>query len=182
MSNFWELSTGEKPTGSAESAHLGSFKIIPDGSTATALIKDFIYDEKANLYNLNWSISAGEFKGRVIFQKIKCFDAKESIRDRSLNMLKRIYDLTSHKPTHGDAPTTQDLAPMKGKILGIKIGEWSMIKDDGSLSEGNNVQEVHAVDESFKVETGVKLESHGFPGALSRNSRVAEVPNDSIPF
>lgn len=184
MSNFWELSDKSLPTGTLEASRVGSFKLIPDGTTAIALIKDFIFDEQVPVYRLTWQITDGEFKNRLVFQKIKCFDQKESIRDRELNMLKRIYDLTNHKPTHKDAPTTLDLMPMKGKVLGIKIGEWSMIKEDGTLAEGNNVQEVHRVDATFKVETGVRTESHNVPSAGARNSRVPEVPDDGsdIPF
>ncbi len=180
--NFWSLTTGEMATGSADSSHIGNFKIIPDGTTAHASIKEFVLDDKENMYILTWLINDGEFKGRNINHKIKCFDSKDSIRDRAVNMMLRIFNICGYKPTSLSPPSNIELSQLRGKVLGIKIGEWSQIKEDGSLAEGNHIQEVHPVDESFIVQTGVKLEATGVPSALTRNSRVVAVPEDSIPF
>lgn len=186
--SFWQLSSGDAPKGDAESSHLGNFGLIPDGTQAPAMIKDFLLDDsgKNSVYTIHWKIVDGEFKSRVVFHKIKCFDPKDSIRDRSLNMLKRIYDLLGQKPTHSDMPTTNDLAPMKGQILGIKIGEWHQNGDDGVYREGNHITEVHKADSAFETITGIKNETVGHPveSALSRNSRVSTPPldNSDIPF
>lgn len=184
--SFWTLSDGNTAKGDAESAHLTNFSVIPDGTQAPAMIKDFAHEktELGEFYKVTYKICDGEFKNRVVFQKIKCFDPKKETSDRAISMLKRIYDLTSHKPTHSGAPTTEDLAPMKGMIIGIRIGEWSLIRDDGTLAQGNHITEVHKADSEFETITGVKMESHAVPSALSRNSRLPGLPDDSseIPF
>jgi len=185
--SFWSLSDGSTPKGDAESSHVGSFAQIPDGTQAPAIIKDFILDQtdKGSWYKISWQIVEGDFKGRVVFQKIKCFEPKKETADRALNMLKRIYDLTQHKPTHGDAPSTSDLMPMKGKVLGIKISEWSMSQADGSFSQGNYVSEVHPIS-GFETVVGTPMVVTSVPikvGA-SKIDSVTGLPFDDsgIPF
>lgn len=112
------------------------------------------------------------------------FDDKTSIADRGKNLLKRFYDLCNHATTHDGAPTTQDLYPMIGKVLGIKISEFMVKKDDGSISNGNYVSEIHKADKDFETLTGVKLEvPSAVETAFSRNEKAA-LPNDlsEIPF
>lgn len=184
--SFWKLSTGQSPSGSEEASFTGSFKIIPDGTTALASIKDFTIDENGDsaLYKIIYKIIEGEFSNREVTQKIKCFDAKPSIADRALNMLKRIHDLCNLKPSHANAPNNEDLLLFKGKVLGIKINEWSMIKADGSLSEGNYVSEIHAP-AGYECATGVKLDTPKpmIQSALSNNNRVVDNSlADDIPF
>jgi hypothetical protein len=188
MSNFWSLSNGEKPNGSAESSHVSDFSVIPDGTTAHAAIKDFVLVETSHagtpLYEVTYRITEGDYKNREVRQKIKCFDPKPNIADRALNMLKRMYDLCSHKQSHTDAPNTQDLKPMVGKVLGIKISEFIGVKQDGTPSNGNYISEVHAADKDFQVANGTKLEVYISPvdSALSRNAGADYIPKDDIPF
>lgn len=184
--SFWKLSTGQSPSGSEEASFTGSFKIIPDGTTARATIKDFILEENGDsaLYKVIYKIIEGEFSNREVVQKIKCFDAKQTIADRALNMLKRIHDLSNIKPAHANAPANEDLVLFKGKVLGIKINEWSMIKDDGSISEGNYVSEIHSPTE-YECATGIKLDTPKpmIQSALSLHNKTKQVDlADDIPF
>jgi hypothetical protein len=90
-------------------------------------------------------------------------------------MLMRMYKLCAHKPTHSDAPTDNDLAPMKGKILGIKINEW---QNNGK--EGNYVGEVHAL-EGFVPAVGEKLVvSSGPTDGLGGYAASRVVSNDLL--
>jgi len=188
--SFWSLSTGEAPTGTAEASFVSDFSIIPDGTTAPAQIKEFKLEDSnqsypSAFYEITYKVTDGQFKGREVRQKIKCFDAKPNIADRSLNMLKRVYDLTSHKPAHVEAPSTADLRPMVGRIVGIKIREFIGTKQDGTPSNGNYVSEVNKFDKDFEVVVGSKLEvpPTAISSALTRNA-VAGLPNDGsdIPF
>lgn len=187
MTSFWELSNGQKPTGDASAAHTASFGIIPDGTQAPAIIKDFVLDESGKLpvFKITWRITDGDFKNRLVFQKIQAFDEKESKKDKAIEMMMRVYKLCDHKPTHANTPTNSDLSPMQGKTLGIKIQEWSMVRSDGTLSEGNWVSEVHKVDAEFQTVTGVKSVQTGRPSTVeSAFSRNASLPVDDtdIPF
>ena len=121
-------------------------------------------------------------------QKIKCFDGSPDAIDRNLNMLKLVMDLCKFKPTHAEAPTQQDLMPMIGSILGVKIREWSMPKKDGSgMMEGNFVAEVFSP-VGFEDEAGVKAEvkhvQSNVDSAFSRNKPVEDelFSGDDVPF
>ena len=187
--SFWTLSNNELAKGDEASSHVASFKVIPDGTCAVAMIKEFVNDKDKQgnpFLKAVYKLADGEFKNREVIHKIKCFDSKASIADRSINMLKRIYDLTGQKPTHNDAPKDSDLLVFKGKILGVKIAEWNMVNNDGTMSEGNYISEVHPA-AGFECVTGVNSEVVGRPShletAFSRNA-VSGLPNDSsdIPF
>ncbi len=194
MSNFWSSGSGAEVSGSPEAAFLKDFSVIPDGTLALALIKSFGLVDKTDQYGVKkyyeiiWKITSNDYKNREVSQKIKVFDGKPEAIDRNLNMLKLVMDLCQFKPKHSDAPSDDDLRPMCGKILGIKISEWSMPKADGSgLMEGNYVPEVYAA-ASFVPSVGVKLEvvhtpSAGGDSALTRNSRVTIQDLDQdLPF
>lgn len=159
MSDFWLSGTGVMPTGAAEDAFAPAMDIIPEGTTAIASIKSFLLLEKDTVeyYEITWKIMSNDFKGREVRQKIKAFDMKPEVRQRALNMLKRIYDLLEFKPLHNGKPTNQDHMKLNGKILGIKIGQWNLMKKDGSgFMEGNHVNEVHKAGPDFKPEIGIK--------------------------
>ena len=186
MTGFWQLTSGDTPSGTAEASHVGEFGIIPDGSQAPAQIKEFmLIEDPKKLYEVTFKIASDPFKGREVRMKIKCFDDKPTVKDRGINLLKRIYDLCNHKPTHNNAPTTQDLYPMIGKVLGIKIREFVGTKADGSPSNGNYVSEIYPADKDFETITGVKLDVYVSPveTAFSRNPRTEN--NDlgaDVPF
>lgn len=181
--SFWTLSTNEQAKGDEASSHVSSFKIIPDGTMATGKIKEFVADKNKEgqpFYKCVYKLIDGDFKNREVIHKIKCFDSKATIADRAINMMKRLYDLAGLKPSHSEAPKDSDLAHFKGKDIGIKISEWSMVNSDGVLSEGNYVSEIHA-SIGFECSTGVKIETIGHPieSALSRNSRLSSPPLDN---
>jgi hypothetical protein len=195
MTDFWNSGSGEVIDGSAEKSFTPIFSTIPDGTYAPASIKKFELIEKMNnrtgkeevYYQVLWRLTGGDFKNREVTQKIKAFNGNPQQIDRALNMMRRIYDLCTYKPTHQNAPTNLDLAGMHGKILGIKIQEWQMPKDGGGFIDGNFVSEVHALGQDFKATTGIKLEppvvtTSAVETAFSRNTgKVPELDND-IPW
>lgn len=187
---FWTLTDGSIPKGDEASSHVGSFVTIPDGTTAIGMIKEFVLDKDKNgtpLYKVTYKLMEGDFKGREVIQKVKCFDVKTTIVDRSINMMKRLYDLCKLSPTHNDAPQDKDLLAFKGKLLGIKIAEWNMVNNDGVMSEGNYISEVHDA-KGFESTTGIKMETISTPtssveSAFSRNPKVQnDSLTDDIPY
>lgn len=171
MKTFWKLSNGQDPIGDENSSHAGSFKIIPEGTMAIAAIKDFLIDDSRQneFYKIVYKITSGEYKNREVIQKIKCFDEKPSVSDRAINMLKRIHDLCGIKPLHDGPPSNEDVARFRGRALGIKISEWSMVREDGTIAEGNYVSEIHPI-EGFVEMSGERLnQKPKIESAFSRN-------------
>jgi len=163
MNSFWETALGFAD-GKEDNAFTKDFGIIPDGTKAFARIEDFsITDKPANdykeaqrFYEIKWGITQGDFVGRNVFQKIKCFDADEKIRFKALNMLRLILNLANVAPSAG-APDTAFLKQLVGRVMGIKIKEWSWVKDDGGMLEGNFISEVH-LSSGFEPMVGKKME------------------------
>ncbi len=172
--------------GSAEKSHAGSFKLIPDGTKAPAMIKSFELDEREGydpVYTVQWKLVDGEFKNQEVRQKIAVFEKDEKKRTRALNMLMRLYKLLQIAPPL-DAPTSAQLLEFKGKILGIKIMEWSMSRPDGTIAEGNWVAAVEIADANFQTETGEKSVRTSMPtdSALQRQANAQPLLDGDIPF
>ena len=186
--SFWQSMSGTPIDGSAEHSHTGSFKVIPDGTTAPGIItqaKMVSFDDGNKVYQITYKLVDGEFKSSIVRQKINCFDHDPKKRDRAVNMLMRLYKLCNISPTHGDAPTDMDLMHLQNKVIGLKIQEW---QQDGK--EGNWISEIHAVGGDFVVESGKKQEkvsytatpANSLDSAFSRNEPSKEVDLSDIPF
>jgi hypothetical protein len=176
-------------SGKAEDAYVGDFSIIPNNTTARAMIKTIQVMETSNKYTgaqkfieISWQLLDGDFKNREVKQKIKCFEGDESALKRARNMLLLVMKLCQFQLSHELEPTTFDLLPLTGKMLGIKIREWSMEKKDGSgTMEGNFVSEVHPLDDKWVTETGVKSVSKVHKPTQQQN--VPDISeSDDLPF
>lgn len=184
--SFWESEVGQI-TGKSADAFAKSFKIIPDDTQALAQIESFVLvdatRDKPACYEITWKIKDGEFIGRNVFQKIQAFDGDPKKKHRALNMLMYIFNLYKITPPTS-TPLNGDLMQFVNKIAGIKIKEWSMVRGDGTLAEGNYISEVHPAAD-FKTVTGVKIEVSKSPvdSAFSRQAAVSSsVSDDDIPF
>lgn len=174
---FWESQSGTKIDGSAESSHVQQFKVIPDNTRAIVSIKDVQLRniQGDEFYQATYKIIDGDFKGEEVRHKIKAFDNDKKKRDREVNMLMRLFRLCGKQPVGNTAPGNDDLAQLKGSVIGIKIQEWFF---DGK--EGNWVSEIHPSD-GYVSETGKKAE-HDLSSAFSRNeARNSGIDND-VPF
>jgi hypothetical protein len=189
--SFWTSGTGLTPTGKPEDAFISDFTVIPEGTCATATIKAFTLVDKENkhtgkndkFYQIIWKLCDGDFKSREVTQKIKCFSGEPKQIDRALNMLKLIMQLSNFKPTHNDAPQDIELITMLNQIASIKIGEWSMPKNDGTIMDGNFVREVWKSGE-LPTETGIKATPvihRPTDSAFQRNAKMPELDSD-LPF
>ena len=100
------------------------------------------YAEAQTYIQVTYKLLDGDFKGREVTQKIKCFEGKPEQIERNKNMLMLVMKLCDFQPSHSNEPTDEDLGRMCDKVIGIVIGEWSLPKQDGSgTMEGNFVRE-----------------------------------------
>lgn len=89
---FWNLSDGKAVESKSEFELGGGFEVIPDGSRVLAAVEECKDDqwEGERFFNLKWRILEGEYKNRIIFQKLKVFSTKEKQRDNAITMLAAI--------------------------------------------------------------------------------------------
>lgn len=89
---FWNLSDGKAVESKSEFELGGGFEVIPDGSRVLASVEECKDDqwEGERFFNLKWRILEGEYKNRIIFQKLKVFSSKEKQRDNAITMLAAI--------------------------------------------------------------------------------------------
>lgn len=174
--SFWQSELGQL-SGEAADAFTQTFKIIPDGTMAISKIAKFTLQENngKKYYEVEWELCDGDFIGRHVFQKIHAFDQDSKKKHKALNMMMLLFKTFKLQPTSNAAPNNQDLLVFNGKTAGIKIQEWSMQREDGSIAEGNWVSEVHP-SQGFKSETGIKAEvvhsRSSVDSAFGRNPRV----------
>ena len=143
--SFFTTSTGENAAATATgefSAGGGDFAPIPKDTRVLAMCDEAkISEYQGQSYiNLKWSIAQPkEYKGRVIFQKIKCWEADSNKRDKSLRMLAAIDANAGGKlAASGAEPTDLSLqTSLTAKPMVLKLGVWDI---DGKT--GNWVQEV----------------------------------------
>jgi len=106
MNDFWSGIEGTSECAFA------SFNAIPDGTHAVAEIKvvEFMQPEgKRPHFEVKWKVVDGEFKNRMIYQKIRCFDENEEKAIRQRNILLLLFKLANVPVSEGQ-PTNQDLA------------------------------------------------------------------------
>lgn len=141
--SFFNLSTGTKIAATA-SAEMGGGDIepIPDNTMVRAIITEAKWDfpnEGEPVIKLRWDVVDGEFKKRVIFQKIKVEELDSKKRDKALTMLAAIDFNAGGKLMALDRkPSDSDLMMnLTNKPMVLRVRIWDM---DGK--KGNWVQMV----------------------------------------
>ena len=121
---FFNSRTGAPITGDEASSFSGNFRALPDNTQAPAMLKSFVEAEYQGekFYQLIWKLVDGDFKGAEVKQRITPFDMDDVRAQRSMNMMMRIFKLCGHRTDYENPPTNSDLAPIKGQIMAIKIG------------------------------------------------------------
>lgn len=141
--SFFNLSTGNKiaPTATAEMGG-GDIEPIPDNTMVRAIITEAKWDippAGEPVIKLRWDVVDGEYKKRVIFQKIKVEEPDAKKRDKALTMLAAIDFNAGGKLIALDRkPTDADLMMnLTNKPMVLRVRVWDM---DGK--KGNWVQMV----------------------------------------
>lgn len=145
--SFWSTSDNSKLTGEPDATFAKAVTVIPGGTQAPAMIKGFeikSFSDSPEFYQVTYLLLAGDFKGMEVWHKIHCSDLNPKKADRAKQMLMRLYKLCDLKPMHANAPSVEDLQPMQGKVIAIKIEEYKLPKADGGVAHGNWVSEIWA--------------------------------------
>lgn len=145
--SIFKLSTGGNAASETKSGEFdsggGNFDPIPDGTKVRAIITESKWKEYqgARYINLQWQVVDGEFKKRVIFQKVKVFENDAAKADRQKMMLAAIDANCGGKLALVDGePDDMDLTKaLTNKPMVIKLAVWDM---DGKT--GNWVQAVES--------------------------------------
>lgn len=161
MTDFWN-----NIDGAPEHAFSGVFAPIPDETMCTAEILSFelmpATDKFPAQYQVKWRIIDGEYKKRVLFQKLRAFDDNQDKALRARNFLMLFYKLMSLN-IPDCVPGNAELMPFIGKIFDIKIRLSSI--------EGKDINWVSEVYKPGMVDS-----------ALARNSGKNYAPVDDFPL
>lgn len=147
MSNFWLDIDNKNDLGRFEMGG-GEIEPIPSKTQALAYIEDIKWTsyQDDEYINAQWKIiKPEEYKGRVIFQKIKVKEEDQKKKEKALRMLMAIdHNAKGGLAKLGKEPTTEQLkAKLTNKPMVIMIMMWSM--DDaqtGDTKRGNWISAV----------------------------------------
>ena len=136
--SIFKLSTGKA---AATSGNMdmggGNLAPIPEGTKVRAIITEAKWDtyEGARYIKLRWDVADGEYKKRVIFQKIKVFESSPEKADRQRAMLAAIDFNAGGKlaKLDKDEPSDVDLASaLCNKVMIVRVGVWEMGDKSGN--------------------------------------------------
>jgi len=147
--SFFKMSDGTAPStnGTAEMGG-GNLPPIPAGTQLKAMIVEAKWDDGGQYNNrhikLRWDVVDGEYKKRVVFQKVQVCETDANKRDKAIRMLAAIDANCGGKIMQLNAePTDMDLmSNLCNKPMVIKVEVWEMENDQGQPMSGNWVQAV----------------------------------------
>ena len=157
--SFFKLSTGETAKSTTNFEIGGSSEPIPEGTKVRACVTEAGWKEyKGDRYiNLRWDVVDGEFKKRVIFQKVKVYETDPSKADRQKQMLAAIDANCGGKlqQCEGEPTDMELLKALTNKPMVIRLGVWDM-----NGKQGNWIQAVESSSAAAKVapKTAPKVE------------------------
>ena len=134
--SFWNTSEGESLEKSTGSFDAGGGGLIPENTTAqavitTATIDDFQGDE---FINLTWTVQKpAAYANRKVFQKVRVWDADTKKADKAKKMLAAIDKNAGGKLLEtGKEPTERTIQFLLNKPMLIKIMVWEMNDKSGN--------------------------------------------------
>lgn len=148
--SFWNTSEGAlNNTNVTTEAEMGGGDMppIPANTELKAIITEASYDETESLgrfIKLRWDVIDGEYKKRVIFQKVKVFETDAKKRDKAMRMLAAIAMNAGGKLLEIAEPTDGDLQiNLSNKPMIIRVQVWEMENSTtGEKMSGNWVSAV----------------------------------------
>lgn len=131
--SFWKTSTGVEATGDVQETN---FDPIPK-SWQTCMLETAEVDEYEGQrkIKLKARVVDGEYKNRVIFMNLKAFegpDIKDSQRDRAIQMLMKLYQVTKAKLPNGE-PDDRSLAQLTDKPVDLYLDVWEINEKSGNF-------------------------------------------------
>ena len=145
MDNFWETEEPISTTGEFEAGG-GNFEPIPAGTQLIAAIKDATIENTerdGDFIKLQWGVLDGEYKNRVVFQKVHVFSDEAKKAEKAKRMLAAIDANCGGALMKARVEPTGDSirAALLAKPMYITVMVWEMEGDKGFMS-GNWVNAV----------------------------------------
>lgn len=170
--SFFKLSTGKTAESTTNFEIGGSSEPIPEGTKVRACVTEAGWKEyQGDRYiNLRWDVVDGEFKKRVIFQKVKVFESDPAKSDRQKQMLAAIDANCGGKlqQCEGEPSDIEFMKALTNKPMIIRLGVWDM-----NGKQGNWIQAV----ESSSGAKPTPKSTH-----KKDEPKAPEVEDDDIPF
>lgn len=176
--SFWNLNDGSSAaSGSEFEMGGGDFEPIPANTELVAVIEEAKWDsyEDDQFISLKWRVAQPEEYGnRVIFQKLRVYNADPAKGDRQKRMLAAIDANAGRKLVSlGREPGDQDLmSALAGRMMAIKVQVWEMqSRETGEDMTGNWISAVSPASGAAKS-APAQAPAQPAPGGL----------DDDIPF
>lgn len=142
---FWDTQSGTinkaNAKGTAEVG--GSSTPLPDGTKVRAIITEARWDEYEGerSIKLRWDVVDGQYKGRVVFHKVKVEEPDAKKADKHKKMLAAIdYNCGGKLMDAGVEPTDASLSmALRNVPMVIRVGLWEF-----NGKQGNWVQAVES--------------------------------------
>ena len=146
MDNFWETEEPISTTGEFETGG-GNFEPIPAGTQLIAAIKEAMIDHTerdGDFFKLQWGVLDGEYKNRVVFQKLHVFSDDAKKAEKAKRMLAAIDANCGGALMKARVePTEESLcASLLAKPMYITVMVWETQDKDGKDISGNWVNAV----------------------------------------
>lgn len=133
--SFWQTSDNQQLDTSGK-FEMGGGEPIPANTALKVMITEASWDEYdgERTIKLRWDVIDGEYKNRVVFQKIRVLDSDTKKRDKALRMLAAIDANSGGKlMALGREPSDMDLAScLLNKPMWIKVQVWEMNDKKGN--------------------------------------------------
>lgn len=137
--SIFQLSTGKQANEETSGGNFemtGGSEPIPENTKVRAIITESKWDEYegSRYIKLRWDVVDGEYKKRVIFQKLKVYESDAAKADRQRMMLAAIDANCGGKLAQVDGePSDMDLTKsLTNKPMLIKLGVWTMNDKSGN--------------------------------------------------
>lgn len=167
--SFWNTSEGEalnqNNSGNAEMGG-GNLEPIPANTLLRAIVTEAKWDEAGGdqIIKLRWDVVDGEYKNRVVFQKLKVCDGDPKKADKAKRMLAAIAHNAGGKLLECAEINDQALSMhLTNKPMLIKVQVWKIEAENSQNGEEASGNWVSAV-ESGKAPTAPQKASGGDVG------------------
>lgn len=172
--SLWDI--GEEKFETTGSFEMGgeNMEPIPSNTELLAYIEQAKWDEfKEEAYvSLKWKVAKPEqYKGRVVFQKLKVCSEDDKKRTKAVKMLAAIDTNCKGKLLGIEYPKDGDLMKcLANQMMRIKVQIWSMVVN-GEDKQGNWVSSV-----------APKVNSKPAAPRPEKTAPADEISDDDIPF
>ena len=198
--SFWQKSTGEtlnSQTAKTEYQSGTDLAPIPKGTLLKAMPTEAKWSEYEGqrFINIRWDVIDGEYKKRIVFQKLHVCDSDSAKRDRAIDMLAAIdMNATGGKlMALGREPSDIDLmSNLCNKPMIIRVQVWTQEKkvivngkEETDVKQGNWIDSVSSAKKS-KPEIAKMVQQASAPAPAQQAAAAPTEPavdyDEDVPF